>query len=91
MMFDEAAGIMMSGGSSPELKKPELITYEDINDYDGMLTEHYNKGTISEYTKKIRIHFTNKGSVNEEISSLQFLNDDETVAETISFSGFYVG
>lgn len=91
MTFAEAAGIMISGNSSPELKKPELITYVGVNDYEGILTEHYNKGTISEYTKKIRIHFANKGTLNEEILSLQFLNDDETVAETINFSGFYVG
>ena len=92
MTFAEADGIMKSGnGSSSEIKKPELITYTDIDDYSGMLTEYYNHNTSSEYTKKIRISFSNKGNVNEQINRLDFLNDDGTVAEYVNFSGFYVG
>lgn len=92
MTFAEADGIMKSGnGSSSEIKKPELITYTDIDDYSGMLTEYYNHNTSSEYTEKIRISFSNKGNVNEQINRLDFLNDDGTVAENVNFSGFYVG
>lgn len=93
MTFEEAAGIMIggSGGSVAEPPKPELITYEDVNTSAGMITEHYNVGKDSEYTKKIGILFSNKGSVNEQISALNFLDKNGNVEHYVSFSGFYVG
>lgn len=93
MTFAEAAGIMIGGGgeSVSELPKPELITYEDFEDSRGLIIEHYNVGTDSEYTKKIIVVFYDKGTVNEQITSLHFYDKDENYEGSISFSGFYVG
>ena len=56
MTFAEAAGIMLGGGSS-ELPKPDTITYQDYDTYNGTITETYNSGTDNEYTKQIRVSF----------------------------------
>lgn len=92
MTFAEAAGIMIGGdGGASELSKPDQITYQDNGSYNGIITEHYNVGTDNEYTKRIEISFSNKGTPNETVSSLRFYDKDGTYEGYISFSGFYVG
>lgn len=92
MTFAEAAGIMIGGsGGASELPKPDQITYQDDGSYNGIITEHYNVGTDNEYTKQIRISFSNKGTPNETVSSLNFYDKDGNHEGYISFSGFYVG
>ena len=92
MTFAEAAGIMIGGsGSTSELPKPDQITYQDNNSSSGIITEHYNVGTDNEYTKKIGISFSNKGTPNETVDSLNFYDKDGNYEGYISFSGFYVG
>lgn len=92
MTFAEAAGIMIGGsGGTSELPKPDRITYQDNNSSSGIITEHYNVGTDNEYTKKIGISFSNKGTPNETVDSLNFYDKDGNYEGYISFSGFYVG
>lgn len=95
MTFAEAAGIMIGGsGGTSELPKPDQITYQDAGSSSGssgIITEHYNVGTDNEYTKKIEISFSNKGTPNETVSSLNFYDKDGNHEGYISFSGFYVG
>lgn len=92
MTFAEAAGIMIGGsGGSSELPKPDQVTYQDIDSSSGMITEHYNVGTDNEYTKKIGVSFSNKGTPNETVNSLNFYDKDGNYEGYISFSGFYVG
>ena len=92
MTFAEAAGIMIGGsGGASELPKPDRITYQDNNSSSGIITEHYNVGTDNEYTKKIGISFSNKGTPNETVNSLNFYDKDGKYEGYISFSGFYVG
>ena len=92
MTFAEAAGIMIGGsGGASELPKPDRITYQDNNNSSGIITEHYNVGTGNEYTKKIGISFSNKGTPNETVDSLNFYDKDGNYEGYISFSGFYVG
>ena len=92
MTFAEAAGIMIGGsGGTSELPKPDRITYQDNNSSSGIITEHYNVGTGNEYTKKIGISFSNKGTPNETVDSLNFYDKDGNYEGYISFSGFYVG
>ena len=92
MTFAEAAGIMIGGsGGASELPKPDRITYQDINSSSGIITEHYNVGTGNEYTKKIGISFSDKGTPNETVNSLNFYDKDGNYEGYISFSGFYVG
>ena len=92
MTFAEAAGIMIGGsGGTSELPKPDRITYQDNNSSSGIITEHYNMGTDNEYTKKIGISFSNKGTPNETVDSLNFYDKDGNYEGYISFSGFYVG
>ena len=92
MTFAEAAGIMIGGsGGSSELPKPDRITYQDNNSSSGIITEHYNVGTDNEYTKRIEISFSNKGTPNETVDSLRFYDKDGNYEGYISFSGFYVG
>ena len=93
MTFAEAAGIMIggSGGGTSELPKPDRITYQDNNSSSGISTEHYNVGTGNEYSKKIEISFSYKGTPNETINSLNFYDKDGNYEGYISFSGFYVG
>lgn len=92
MTFAEAAGIMIGGsGGTSELPKPDRITYQDNNSSSGIITEHYNVGTGNEYTKRIGISFSNKGTPNETVDSLNFYDKDGNYEGYISFSGFYVG
>ena len=92
MTFAEAAGIMIGGsGGSSELPKPDQVTYQDNGRSSGIITEHYNVGTDNEYTKKIGVSFSNKGTPNETVSSLNFYDKDGNYEGYISFSGFYVG
>ena len=93
MTFAEAAGIMIggSGGGTSELPKPDRITYQDDGSSSGIITEHYNMGTDNEYTKKIEISFSYKGTPNETVNSLNFYDKDGNYEGYISFSGFYVG
>ena len=92
MTFAEAAGIMIGGaGGTSELPKPDQITYQDNGSSNGIITEHYNVGTGNEYTKKIEISFSNKGTPNETVDSLNFYDKDGNYEGYISFSGFYVG
>lgn len=92
MTFAEAAGIMIGGsGGASELPKPDQITYQDNNSSSGIITEHYNVGTDNEYTKKIGISFSDKGTPNETVNSLNFYDKDGNYEGYISFSGFYVG
>ena len=92
MTFAEAAGIMIGGGGgTPELPKPDQITYQDNGSSSGIITEHYNVGTGNEYTKKIGISFSNKGTPNETVDSLKFYDKDGNYEGSVSFSGFYVG
>ena len=92
MTFAEAAGIMIGGsGSISELPKPDQITYQDKDSSSGTITEHYNAGTDNEYTKRIEISFSNKGTPNETVNSLNFYDKDGNYEGYISFSGFYVG
>ena len=93
MTFAEAAGIMIggSGGGTSELPKPDRITYQDNNSSSGIITEHYNVGIGNEYTKKIEISFSYKGTPNETVNSLNFYDKDGNYEGYISFSGFYVG
>ena len=92
MTFAEAAGIMIGGsGGTSESPKPDRITYQDNNSSSGIITEHYNVGTGNEYTKKIGISFSNKGTPNETVDSLNFYDKDGNYEGYISFSGFYVG
>lgn len=91
MTFAEAAGIMIGGsGGTSELPKPDQITYQD-NSSKGTITEHYNAGTDNEYTKRIEISFSNRGTPNETVNSLDFYDKDGNYEGCISFSGFYVG
>ena len=91
MTFAEAAGIMIGGsGGTSELPKPDQITYQD-NSNNGTITEHYNAGTDNEYTKRIEISFSNRGTPNETVNSLNFYDKDGNYEGYISFSGFYVG
>ena len=90
MTFCETAGIMI-GGRSSELPKPDTITYQDNDTYNGTITETYNRGTNNEYTKQIRVSFSNKGTVNEQVNSLYFYKEDGSSDGSVSFSGFYVG
>ena len=91
MTFAEAAGIMIGGsGGASELPKPDQITYQD-NSNNGTITEHYNAGTDNEYTKRIEISFSYKGTPNETVNSLNFYDKDGNYEGYISFSGFYVG
>ena len=91
MTFAEAAGIMIGGsGGASELPKPDQITYQD-NSNNGTITEHYNVGTDNEYTKRIEISFSNRGTPNETVNSLNFYDKDGNYEGYISFSGFYVG
>ena len=91
MTFAEAAGIMIGGsGGASELAKPDQITYQD-NSNNGTITEHYNAGTDNEYTKRIEISFSNRGTPNETVNSLNFYDKDGNYEGYISFSGFYVG
>ena len=48
-------------------------------------------GADDEYTKKIIISFSNKGTVNETVNSLSFYDKNNNYEGSISFSGFYVG
>lgn len=92
MTFAEAAGIMISGsGGSSELPKPDQVTYQDNGSSSGIITEHYNVGSDNEYTKKIEVSFSNKGTPNETVNSLNFYDKDGNYEGYISFSGFYVG
>ena len=93
MTFAEAAGIMIGGGGGgiSELPKPDRITYQDNDTYNGTITETYNRGTNNEYTKQIRVSFSNKGTVNEQVNSLYFYKEDGSSDGSVSFSGFYVG
>lgn len=92
MTFAEAAGIMIGGsGGSSELPKPDQVTYQDNGSSSGIITEHYNVGTDNEYTKKIIVSFSDKGTPNETVSSLYFYDKDGNYEGYISFSGFYVG
>ena len=93
MTFVEAAGIMIGGGGGgiSELPKPDQITYQDDGSYNGIITEHYNVGTDNEYTKQVRVSFSNKGTVNEQVNSLYFYKEDGSSDGSVSFSGFYVG
>ena len=91
MTFAEAAGIMIGGsGGASELPKPDQITYQH-NSNNGTITEHYNAGTDNEYTKRIEISFSNRGTPNETVNSLNFYDKDGNYEGYISFSGFYVG
>lgn len=90
MTFAEAAGTMIGGGSS-ELPKPDTITYQDNDTYNGTITEIYNRGTDNEYTKQVRVSFSNKGTMNEQVESLYFYKEDGSSDGSVSFSGFYVG
>lgn len=92
MTFAEAAGIMIGGsGGASELSKPDRITYQDDGSSSGTITEHYNAGTDNEYTKRIEISFSYKGTPNETVNSLNFYDKDGNYEGYISFSGFYVG
>ena len=93
MTFAEAAGIMIGGGGGgiSELPKPDQIIYQDDGSYNGIITEHYNVGTDNEYTKQVRVSFSNKGTVNEQVNSLYFYKEDGSSDGSVSFSGFYVG
>ena len=92
MTFAEAAGIMIGGnGGLSELPKPDIITYQDDDTYNGTITETYNSGTDNEYLKRIRVSFSNKGTVNEQVNSLYFYKEDGSSDGSVSFSGFYVG
>ena len=89
MTFAEAAGIMIGGGSS-ELPKPDTITYQDNDMYNGTITETYNSGTDNEYTKQIRVSFSNKGTVNEQVNSINFYKEDGSSDGSVSCSVIYV-
>lgn len=92
MTFAEAAGIMIGGpGGVSELPKPDHINYQDNGSSSGIITEHYNVGTGNQYTKKIRISFSKKGTPNETVNGLDFYDKDGNYEGYISFSGFYVG
>lgn len=87
MTFGDAAGLMIGSGDSSDPVLPDSISYSDVDDYNAMLTEHYPDG----HDRKIRVGLYNKGTVNEQVSSLSFLDSDGNVEKQISFSGFYVG
>lgn len=89
MTFADAAGIMIgdSGGRSAEPTLPDSITYKDVDDYSGKITEQYSDGN----KREILVSISNKGTINETITSLRFLLADGTVEKQINFSGFYVG
>lgn len=97
MTFAEAAGIMIGGGGGTPAgsPKPDLVTYADTviegDSSFGTITEHYNVGAESEYTKQIIVYFIYKGTVNENISALHFMDKDGNIEKTVQFSGFYVG
>ena len=93
-----AAGIMMIGQTSSsdssttvELPKPDLVEYSDVDNYHGLITEHYNVGKDDAYDLKVGVSFGNKGTPNEQINSLNFYDKDGLYTGYISFSGFYVG
>ncbi len=55
-----------------------------------IVTERY--GNYDEYTeKKVRIRVYNYNTVNEQVYSLEFLDDAGNVSRQINFSNFYVG
>ena len=92
MTFAEAAGIMIGGsGGASELPKPDRVIYKDLDSYSGEITEYYNIDTSNEYTKKIIVSFSNKGTVNETVNNLSFYDKNNNYEGSISFSGFYVG
>lgn len=98
-----AAGIMMIGQTSSsdssttsstsvvELPKPDLVEYSDVDNYNGLITEHYNVGKDDAYDLKVGVSFSNKGTPNEQINSLHFYDKNGQYAGYVSFSGFYVG
>ena len=98
-----AAGIMMISQTSSsdssttssisvvELPKPDLVEYSDVDNYNGLITEHYNVGKDDAYDLKVRVSFSNKGTPNEMINSLNFYDKNGQYAGYVSFSGFYVG
>lgn len=98
-----AAGIMMISQTSSsdssttssisvvELPKPDLVEYSDVDNYNGLITEHYNVGKDDAYDLKVRVSFSNKGTPNEQINSLNFYDKNGQYAGYVSFSGFYVG
>lgn len=92
MTFAEAAGIMIGGNSGgTESAMPDLITYTDTDSYSGVIIEYYNVGGDNAYTKRINVSFSNKGTVNETVNSLDFYDRNGNSEGSISFSGFYVG
>ena len=96
MTVEEALATMIGGGSGssgnlPDLEKPELVEYVDVDDYNGDIIEHYKVGTDEEYTQRIRVNFSNKGTINEQVYNLRFYDKDDVEINNISFSGFYVG
>lgn len=97
MDFETAAALMMKGsgggGGSDvvELPKPDNVEYADLDGNTGQITEHYNVGKEDEYSLKIRVTFSYKGTPNEQVSSLYFYDKDGSPIDSISFSGFYVG
>lgn len=73
------------------LPKPDSVEYADVDNYNGLITEHYNVGKENSYDLKVRVSFSNKGTPNEQITGLSFYDKDGQYTGYISFSGFYVG
>lgn len=100
MTLLEAAGIMMNATGSTasvsfndivELPKPDVVEYSDDTTGNGLITEHYNVGKDNAYNLYVNVSFSNKGTPNEQVTSLTFLDSNHQQTGYVSFSGFYVG
>ena len=100
MTSEEAALLMIGGagsGSSESsetegLEMPSRVEYSDVDSSRGMITEYYKEGTDNEYTLKIRVSFSDKGTANEQVTGLEvYYPNGYTVKHSIFFNGFYIG
>lgn len=97
-MTSEDAMLLMiggvGGGSLPDVVEGEFPTnveYKDTSTYYGDIIEHYRVGKEDEFSKRVEVSFSNKGTPNEMVNSLYFYNENDKQVGYISFSGFYVG
>lgn len=44
------------------LPKPDSVEYADVDNYNGLITEHYNVGKENSYDLKVGVSFSNKGT-----------------------------
>lgn len=65
------------------LPKPDSVEYADVDNYNGLITEHYNVGKENSYDLKVGVSFSNKGTPNEQITGLSFY------AKTDNIPGIY--